>query len=80
MLERMASFQQAEVWEVQPDLIRATVVPVGEGVAYLHLPLALVIGAKPNPDRIPFLVSVLCVETASGWRIAALFTTTAKVS
>ena len=48
-------------------------------VAYLHLPLSLTLGARdPGPDRFGFLVSVLCVRTDQGWRIAALFTTRAK--
>jgi hypothetical protein len=77
VLARMASFQGAEVWRVEPDLERAVAVPVGVGVAYLHLPLVLVIGPSSGPDRLRFLVSMLGVETAAGWRIAALFTTTA---
>jgi hypothetical protein len=78
VLARMASFQTAEVWRVEPDLDRATAVPVAAGVAYLHLPLTLVIGAAARPDRLRFLVSLLGVETAQGWRIAALFTTSEK--
>ena len=79
VLARMASFQRAEVWRVEPELDRAVAVPVNDAAAYLHLPLVLVIGAKDNPDRLPFLVSVLGVQTRAGWRIAALFTTTQKV-
>ena len=81
VLGRMASFQQAEVWHVEPDLARATAVEVSPDVAYLHLPLVLEIGSRaaPGPDRLRFLVSVLGVGTAQGWRIAALFTTTEKV-
>ena len=79
VLVRMASFQQAEVWRVEPDLARAVTVPVRNGVAYLHLPLVLVIGPKAKPDRLRFLVSMLGVETEAGWKIAALFTTTEKV-
>jgi hypothetical protein len=79
VLARMASFQQAEVWRVEPDLARAVAVPVRDGVAYLHLPLVLVIGPKANPDRLRFLVSMLGVETQAGWKIAALFTATEKV-
>lgn len=78
MLERMASFQEAEVWQVEPAVDKAVAVEVGDGAAYLHLPLTLVIGARPSPDRLKFLVSVLCVSTPEGWRIAALFTTTEK--
>lgn len=78
VLARMASFQGAEVWRVEPDLAQAVAVPIGAGVAYLHLPLVLVIGPTGNPDRLRFLVSMLGVETAQGWRIAALFTTTEK--
>lgn len=79
-LARMASFQKAEVWRVEPDMARSTAVEVSTTVAYLHLPLTLVIGGKaaPGPDRLRFLVSMLGVKTAKGWRIAALFTTTEK--
>ena len=40
--------------------------------------LTLTIGLKAKPDAIHFLVSILCVKKAEGWRIAALFTTTEK--
>lgn len=79
VLERMASFQTYEIWRVEPDLARATVVPVSPDVAYLHLPLSLTLGARtPGPERFGFLVSVLCVRGEQGWRIAALFTTRAR--
>jgi hypothetical protein len=75
-LERMALFQQAETWRVEPDLAKAVAVPVDDRTAFLHLPLTLAIGSTDKGlDRVKFLVSVLCVETAQGWRIAALFTT-----
>ena len=77
-LARMAQFQQAPVWRVEPDLGAAVAVPLSADTAYLHLPLTLVIGAEPMPDRLRFLVSVLGVATPQGWRIAALFTTTQK--
>src|SRR4051812_27185589 len=77
-LARMASFQEAPVWRVEPDLARAVAVDVGADAGFLHLPLRLVIGVGDNPDRLRFLVSVLCVRTAKGWRIAALFTTSEK--
>lgn len=78
VLERMKGFQEAEVWRVEPDLKGARVVEVSDTTAYLHLTLDLVIGAAAKPDRISFLVSALCVKTGQGWKIAALFTTTAK--
>lgn len=77
-IERMALFQQAPVWRVEPELERAVAVEVDPHAAYLHLPLVLVIGPNERPDRLRFLVSVLGVETAQGWKIAALFTTNAK--
>jgi hypothetical protein len=78
-IERMAMFQQSEIWHVTPDLGHAALVELNDTTAFLHLPLELAIGSTtPGPDKIPFLVSVLCVRTAHGWRIAALFTTTAK--
>ena len=78
VLARMASFQKAEVWRVEPDLARAVPVVVSPGVAYLHLPLVLVIGPERQPDRLHFLVSMLGVDSGQGWRIAALFTATQK--
>ena len=77
-IARMATFQEAEVWRVEPALAGAVPVRVGEGTAYLHLPLRLVIGSDAKPDDLRFLVSVLCTRTPDGWRIAALFTTTDK--
>ena len=77
-IARMASFQEAEVWRVEPSLSEAIPVRVGDGAAFLHLPLRLVIGSSPKPDNLKFLVSVLCARTPDGWRIAALFTTTDK--
>jgi SnoaL-like protein len=75
-LERMALFQKAEIWHVEPDLATAVAVPIDDRSAFLHLPLTLAIGSRAHGiDRVKFLVSVLCVETREGWRIAALFTT-----
>jgi ketosteroid isomerase-like protein len=78
MVERMASFQEADVWQVEPALDRSVAVELSADAAFLHLPLALSIGAKDRPDRLRFLVSVLCSRAADGWRILALFTTTEK--
>jgi len=78
LVKRMAEFQLAEVWRVDPDLAHAAVVEVNDGAAYIHMPLTLTIGLKTKPDAIQFLVSILCVKKAEGWRIAALFTTTEK--
>ena len=79
VLARMASFQGAEVWRVEPDLGRCGGRP-GERSRRLSPP-AIDSGdrAAAKPDRLRFLVSMLGVETEDGWRIAALFTTTEKV-
>lgn len=77
-IERMASFQKAAVWKVIPDLDQAVVVDLDEATAFIHLPLDLSIGANFSPDRLPWLVSVLCTKTDAGWKIAALFTTPRK--
>ena len=78
MLARMAAFQEAEVWEVTPDLAAAEIDQFAAGAATLHLPLELAFGARdPGPERYLFLVTALCVRTDSGWRIAALLTTRA---
>ena len=75
MVARMAQFQQAEVWQVEPDLAKAVAVTVNAETAYFHLPLTLVIGRADAPSQLRFLVSMLAVDTDEGWRIAALFTT-----
>jgi ketosteroid isomerase-like protein len=71
VIDRMSTFQQSEI-HVTPDLPRAMPVELTDTTAFLHLPLELAIGSKtPGPDRIKFLVNVLCVKTGQGWRIAA---------
>ncbi len=75
LVERMSRFQSLEVWRVEPLLDRARVVEVADGVAYLHVPLDLHLGARSAPTVTRFLVSILCRKTAESWRIAALFTT-----
>ena len=78
LVKRMAEFQLAEVWHVDPDLADAAIVEVDDGATYIHMPLALTIWLKAKPDVIHFLVSILYVKQVQGWRIAALFTTTEK--
>jgi ketosteroid isomerase-like protein len=78
MLARMASFQEAPLWRVTPDLASAQAIVVTADSAVLHLRLELAIGDPAAPDRLPFLVSMLCRREAAGWRILALFTTTEK--
>jgi hypothetical protein len=76
-LKRMALFQDARIWHVEPDLGKAVGVTVSDSAAFLHLPLALDLAFTPAPpERLRFLVSVLGVRTSEGWRIAALFTAT----
>jgi uncharacterized protein (TIGR02246 family) len=77
VLKRMALFQEARIWHVEPALDKSVAVLVSDNTAFLHLPLELEISFFPaEPERLKFLVSVLCVRTSQGWRIAALFTTT----
>jgi hypothetical protein len=77
VLKRMALFQEARIWEVMPELDKAVAIPIDDRSALFHLPLELRIAfSEAPPDRLHFLVSVLCVETPAGWRIAALLTTT----
>lgn len=76
LVERMASFQRAEVWRALPDLDHAAFVEVGADAAYIHMPLVLQIGQRGQPVQdTRFLVSVLLQKLEDGWRIAALFTT-----
>jgi len=74
MLERMAEFQNAEVWRVEPDYGASQVILLDEDTAVFHLPLLLVLGTKADPARLKWLVEVICQKEAAGWRIAGLYT------
>ena len=76
MIERMSTYQRAEVWRVHPDIAHAVIVEVSTSTAYVHLPLSLQIGsAAKGVAETSFLVSALFVHTDAGWKISALFTT-----
>lgn len=74
MLERMAGFQKAPVWRVEPEYDAARVILLDADTAVYHIPLVLVLGSAENPARLKWLVEVLCQKEAAGWRIAGLFT------
>ena len=74
-IARLARFHANEVWQIAPDERRARAVAVSPDAAFLHVPLVLTVGPAAGPQRYRILISALCVETAAGWRIAALFTT-----
>ncbi|MGQ0567877.1 MAG: YybH family protein [Gemmobacter sp.] len=74
MLERMAGFQKAEVWRVEPEYAASRVVLLDDDTAVFHIPLVLVLGSSADPARLKWLVEVLCQKEADGWRIAGLFT------
>ncbi len=74
MIARMASFQEAEVWQVEPEYVSARVVELSADTAYLHIPLVLILGRRESPARLKWLVEVLCQKFDGEWRIAALFT------
>lgn len=79
-IERMSTFQKSEIWRVEPDLARARAVALSNDVAFLHVPLTLVIGARDKPDRLRFLVGMVARKNDQGWRIAALFTSAEKAA
>jgi uncharacterized protein (TIGR02246 family) len=74
MIRRMASFQEAEVWRVEPEYVSAKLVEISGDAAYLHIPLVLFLGRKEDPAQLRWLVEVLCQKVDGQWRIAALFT------
>ena len=74
-INRVSQFQASEVWRIEPHLNQARVVDIKEGSAFLQTPLDLVIGSAKAPDRLEFLIIILCVKQSAGWKIAALFTT-----
>jgi uncharacterized protein (TIGR02246 family) len=74
MLKRMATFQSAEVWRVEPEYAASQVILLDENTAVLHVPLLLVIGSKADPAQLRWLVEVICQKETAGWRIAGLYT------
>jgi uncharacterized protein (TIGR02246 family) len=78
MLTRMAGFQNAEVWQVEPEYDASRVILLDADTAVFHIPLVLVIGSNADPARLPWLVEVLCQKEPVGWRIAGLFTSVDK--
>lgn len=74
MLTRMAGFQKAEVWRVEPEYAASKVIVLDDDTAVFHIPLLLVLGTKADPARLKWLVEVLCQREAADWRIAGLFT------
>ena len=74
MLTRMAGFQSAEVWRVEPEYASAQVILLDPDTAVFHIPLVLVLGSQADPARLKWLVEVLCQKEPQGWRIAGLFT------
>lgn len=78
MLSRMAGFQNAEVWQVEPEYDASRVIVLDDDTAVFHIPLVLVIGTQADPARLRWLVEVLCQKEPAGWRIAGLFTAVDK--
>lgn len=74
MLARMAEFQEAEVWQVEPDYAASQVILLDDDTAVFHLPLLPVLGTKADPARLKWLVEVICQKEAAGWRIVGLYT------
>jgi SnoaL-like protein len=78
VLARMGRFQQAEVWNVTPDLANARVVVLSEDAALMNLTLTLEIGKAEQPSKLGFVVTIAFQKVDDVWRIAALLTTADK--
>ncbi len=74
MLDRMAEFQRAEVWQVIPEYEASQVILLDADSAVFHLPLVLILGTKAKPAELPWLVEVICQKETTGWRIVGLYT------
>jgi uncharacterized protein (TIGR02246 family) len=74
MLDRMAEFQKAEVWQVVPEYDASQVILLDDDSAVFHLPLLLIVGSRANPAQLPWLVEVICQKEPDGWRIVGLHT------
>lgn len=74
MLDRMAEFQKAEVWQVVPEYHASQVLLLDDDSAVFHLPLLLILGSKAKPAQLPWLVEGICQKEPDGWRIVGLYT------
>lgn len=74
MLDRMAEFQKAEIWQVVPEYDASQVILLDDNSAVFHLPLVLILGSKAKPAHLPWLVEVICQKELDGWRIVGLYT------
>jgi hypothetical protein len=61
-------------WKLDPDLAAMRVVPMGEGVAQLHVPVIFTTGAAGAPPQTTrmFLNQVL-VKGGGAWRVMSIF-------
>lgn len=72
-LKRFRSLYEG-TWRLDPELANLKVVPLGEGVAQLHVPVTFTTGAagqSPQTSRV-FLNQVL-VKRDGRWRVASIF-------
>lgn len=74
MLDRMAEFQKAEVWQVVPEYHASQAILLDDDSAVFHLPLLLILGSKAKPAQLPWLVEVISQKEPDGWRIVGLYT------
>src|SRR5258708_19747868 len=64
VLKRMALFQEARIWHVEPALDKSVAVAVSDNTAFLHLPLELTLAFSPvHPHPLRSLLTLFCLRT-----------------
>ena len=60
-------------WRLEAALAELRVVPVGDGVAEIHVPIVFTIGAAGQPPQTTrFLMNQVLVKTGDGWKVASI--------
>jgi len=78
LIQRNMGFHRQEVWRIAPLDHASRSVALNEAAALHHAPLELTVGPAAAPQRYRLLITAVCRQGASGWRIGALLTADAN--
>jgi len=71
-LKRFASLYEG-TWHLDVETSGLKVIPLGDGATQIYVPINFTIGApgqQPQPTR--FLMNMVLVRTAGGWRVSSV--------
>ena len=79
-LQRFAKLHEG-TWRLEPEEALLRVVPIGEGVAQLYVPVTFTTGAPGEaPQRTRVFLNQVLVKTNGAWRVMSIFPVPAPAS